>query len=220
MTRPNTTFLYNNTSNDGVNSGNASGGAGGGSSNWVVIDRDNDTLRFLDDQQTDGDALTGAVYPAVIPSSGSIEVPKTFIADASAGVFDQVPLAGTTAGGQSGGNTRYVFAIYFDGATATVPYLEAWDDSDHDSTDSDFLGGGTAADSTLRAIATTNAAPGSATWGGTPLAGSGASNRIALDSGALAGAKNVYFNIKQLIASTFSAQSDANIVLSLRFTYS
>lgn len=218
MARPNTTWLYNNTTNDGANSGNASGGAGGSSSFWVVIDRVNDALRFLDTQQLDGDALSGAIYPAIIPAAGSIEVPKTFMEDASAAIYDQIPLAGTTAGGQSGGNTQYVFCIYFDGATAGIPYLEAWDTSAHSTTTDDFLGAGTPANSTLRAITTTNAAPGSPTWAGTALAGT--SSRIQLDTGALAGAKNLYWNMKQLIASTFAPQSDNAIVTSLRFLYS
>ena len=218
MAQPTTTFLYNNTANDGANSGNASGGAGGGSSNWVVIDLANDSLLFLDDQQTDGDNRAGTKYPVIIPSSGNLEAPKTFVDDYSAGVFDQVPLAGTTNGEQSGGNTRYVFAIYFDGATAGIPYLEAWNSDSHAAYDDDFLGGGTPADSTLIAIATTAAAPGSATWAGTPLAGE--TSRISLDTAALAGAQNVYFNIKQVIASTFTPQQDSGIVLTLRYLYS
>jgi len=218
MSKPNVTFLFNDTTNDGANTGNASGGAGGSSSNWVVIDLTNDTLLFLDDQNSDGDALTDPRYPVIIPGAGSTEAPKTFIADNSESELTQVPLAGTTAGGQSGGNTRYVFAIYFDGATASIPYLEAWDDSDHDSTADDFLGGGTPANSTLKAIATTNGVPGSATWSGTPLAGT--SSRVALDTGALAGAQNCYFNLKQVIPSTFTAQSDTDVVLALRYLYS
>lgn len=218
MAKPNITWLWNNTTNDGANTGNASGGAGGSSSNWVVMDTVNDVLRFLDSQQLDGDSRTGATYPAIIPASSSIEVPKTFVDDNSAGVFDQVPLAGTTAGGQSGGNTRYVFAIYFDGATAGIPYLEAWNTSAHAAADDDFLGGGTPANSTLMAVATTNAVPGSATWAGTPL--SGTDSRIALDTAAISTSKSTYFNIHQDIPSTFTPQSDSSIVLTCRFLYS
>ena len=218
MAKPNTTWLYNNTVNDGANSGNASGGAGGSSSNWVVIDLANDKLMFLDSQQTDGDSRTGTKYPAIIPDSSSIEVPKTFIDDYSASIFDQVPLAGTSAGGQSGGNTRYVFAIYFDGATAGIPYLEAWDGNTHLTCADDFLGDGTPANSTIKAVATTAAVPGSATWSGTPLAGT--TSRVSLDTAALTVAKNLYFNIKQVIASTFTPQSNSSIVLTLRYLYS
>jgi len=221
MAKPTTTFLFNATANDGANSGNASGGAGASSSNWVVIDLVNDALMWLDSQQTDGDAADGALYPVIIPGSGTIEAPKTFVKDASAGAngqLDQVPLAGTSNGGQSGGDTRYVFAIYFDGATAGIPYLEAWDDNTHATATHALLGGGTAANSSLVAITTTNGLPGSATWSGTPLAGSG--SRIALDTAALAAAQNVYFNIKHLIANTLSPQTVTDIVLTLRYLYS
>lgn len=218
MALPNTYWLYNNTTNDGANTGNASGGAGGGGSNWVVIDLVNDKLLFLDDQQNDGDPNSGTKYPVLIPGSGYLEAPKTFIDDNSASIFDQVPLAGTTNGGQSGGNTQYVFAIYFDGATAGIPTLEAWNDNTHAAANDDFLGGGTPANSTLLAVATTNGAPGSATWAGTPL--SGTDSRIELDTAALSGAKNLYYNIKQVIPSTFTAQQDSDIVNTLRFIYS
>ena len=218
MSLPNTYWLYNNTANDGANTGNASGGAGDASSYWVVIDLANDLILFLDDQQTDGDPDSGTKYPVIIPDSGDLEASKTFVDDDSASIFDQVPLAGTTNGEQSGGNTRYVFAIYFDGATAGIPTLEAWDDNTHATADDDFLGGGTPANSTLLAITTTNGAPGSATWAGTPL--SGTDSRIELDTAALSAAKNLYFNIKQVIPSTFTPQSDSDIVLTLRFLYS
>lgn len=183
-----------------------------------MIDLTNDAILFLDDQQTDGDSRTGTKYPVIIPGSGSLEAPKTFVDDYSAGIFDQAPLAGTTNGGQSGGDTRYVFAIYFDGATAGIPMLEAWDTSAHATATDAFLGGGTPANSTLLAITTTNAAPGSATWSGTPLAGT--SSRISLDTAALSAAKNLYFNIKQVIPYTFTPETNSAIVLTLRFLYS
>jgi hypothetical protein len=223
MTLPNTYWLFNNTSNSGENTGNSSGGAGGSSSNWVVIDLVNDKIMFLDDQQMDGDPDTTEKYRIILPTSGSIEAPKTFIDDDSEDLYDQVPLAGTTNGEQDGGNTRYVFAIYFDGATAGIPKIEAWDDSDHDSVIKTFLGGNgvdteSPTDSLFSAIATTNAVPGSATWAGTPLAG--ATSRIDLDTAPLAGAQNCYFNLKMVVPYDFSPGDDTDIVFSLRFLYS
>lgn len=219
MAQPNVYFLYNNTSNDGANTGNASGGAGGGSSNWVLVDLSNDALAWCSEQQTDGDSLTGTRYPVILPESGSKESEKTFIKDASALIYDQVPLAGTAEGDQDGGDTRYVFAIYFDGATAGVPYLEAWDDDTHATADDNFLGGGTPANSSLKAITTTNAVPGSTTWAGTPL--SGTSSRIELDTAALTVAKNLYFNIKQYLTfGTQDAGASTDLVLTLRYLYS
>jgi hypothetical protein len=222
MAKPNVTWLANVTANDGANTGNAVGGVGDLSSDWLVLDLVNDKIYFLDSQQTDGDDPASVIYPAIIPDAGDLEVPKTFISDASAGILKQIPLAGTTAGGQGGGATRYVFAIYFDGPTAGIPYLEAWDDTVHVTAYSKFLGGNgvdteAPASSTLKAIATTAAAPGLATWAGTPLAKT--DSRIALDAAALAAAKNLYFNIKQVIPSTFSPAEDSP-VLSLRYLYS
>ena len=222
MAKPNVTWLANVTANDGANTGNATGGAGDASSDWLVLDLINDKIYFLDAQQTDGDNPSTVLYPAIIPDSGNLETPKTFISDASAGILEQIPLAGTSAGGQDGGATRYVFAVYFDGPTAGIPYLEAWDDDSHSTAYSKFLGGNgvdteTPADSTLKAIATTGAAPGSAAWAGTPLAKT--DSRIALDAAALAAAKNLYFNIKQVIPSTFSP-AEGTPILSLRYLYS
>ncbi|MFA5478142.1 MAG: hypothetical protein WC271_15735 [Bacteroidales bacterium] len=218
MAKPNTTFLVNNSTNDGENTGNATGGAGGNSSSWVVVDLVNDILAFLDTQQVDGDADTVGPYPVIIPAAGSIEAPKTFLIDDSESVYDQIPLAGSDQGGQTGGNTRYVFAIYFDGATAGIPYLEAWDDNTHATIASTFLGAGTPANSTLKAIATTDAAPGATSWAGTPLAGT--SSRVSLAAAALGGAQNVYFNIRQVIASTFVPLTKTDGVLTLRYLYS
>ena len=219
MAQPNTYWLYNNTANEGANTGNATGGAGATSSNWVVIDLTNDKLAWCSEQQTDGDAIAGTRYPVIIPDTGSNEAEKTFIKDASAAIFDQVPLAGTTAGGQSGGDKRYVFAIYFDGATAGIPYLEAWDDNTHATSAHNFLGGGTPANSSIKAITTTNGVPGSATWAGTPLAGE--SSRISLDTAALGAAKNLYFNIKQVVTNgTHTPGSSTALVLTLRYLYS
>jgi hypothetical protein len=219
MAKPNTYWLYNNTENNGANTGNASGGEGDNSSNWVVIDLANDSLVWCSEQQMDNDPTSGARYPVIIPDSGSNEAEKTFIKDASESIYDQVPLAGTTAGAQSGGDNQYVFAIYFDGPTAGIPTLEAWDDSNHATADNNFLGGGTHSNSSIRAITTTNGAPGSDTWAGTPLAGS--DSRIQLDSAPLSAAKNLYFNIKQVVTQGIHEPGNTtDLVLALRFLYS
>ena len=216
--RPNTTWLWNNTQVDGENSGNAGGGAGAGGSNWVVMDLVNDRFTFLDDQNVDGDLVSAVRYPVIIPGAGSIEAPKTFAVDQSEGVLDQIPLAGSSGGGQDGGNTRFVFAIFFDGPTAGIPYLEGWDSSAHATVNNAFLGAGTPSASTIKGIATTNGPPGSASWAGTPLAGS--TSRLSLDAAALAGAKNLYFNLRLVLPSTFAPQTYDNAVLTLRFVYS
>ena len=219
MPRPNTYWLFNNTENDGANTGNASGGAGGNSSDWTLIDLANDALAFCSEQPNNNDTREDIRYPVIIPDAGSNEAEKTFIKDASVNKYIQVPLAGTTAGAQAGGNKQYVFAIFFDGPTAGIPYLEAWDDDTHETADHDFLGSGTPSDSSVFAITTTDAAPGSDTWAGTPLAGD--SSRISLATGPLTTSKNLYFNIKQVVTNgKHHPGTAAGLVLTLRFLYS
>jgi hypothetical protein len=217
MAKPSVNILVNTSTND-VECSNPSG-----DSNFVLV-ASGDYVGWRDSQQVDGDPLTGEAHPVIIPGTGSIEAPKTFLLDQSEGEYDQIPLAGSDQGGQSGGNTRYVFAAYFSGATATVPYLEAWDDNTHSTIVSRPLGNGTPSASVFRGIATTNAAPGATNWSGTPLAG-GTSNRIALDTGALSAAKYLYWNLRMVIPSTASAWpvvswTNTSMVFTIHYTYS
>lgn len=116
-------------------------------------------------------------------------------------------------------NKRYVFCFSFDGATATEPRLEAWDDETHTTISSNVLGLGTPANSFLKAICTTAALPG-AGWAGTPIAG--ASNYVLLNAGlgALSVAKDLYANIKIVIPDAYSTPAAETFVTSIRYTYS
>lgn len=211
MALPSVTILCNQSANDTPCTNPA------GDSNFKIFDT-GDSIWWRDGQQMHDDLFSGPQYPIIRPDSGSIEAPKTFQMDASADRYKQVPLAGTSAGGQNGGNTRYVFAAYFSGPTSGTPYLEAWKTSAHAQIDSKWLGGGTPANSAIRAIATTNGAPGSSTWAGTPLAGE--ESYVALDAGPIESAKYLYWNMKLLIPSTFQPALDTNHVLAIRFLYS
>lgn len=216
MAAPTVTWLANITSNDGVNSGDATGGAGGSSSNWLVLDNSNDKFMFTSEEQNDGDSTSGTLYPVPIPSSGDKEAPKTFIWDNSASELKQVPLAGTTLGMQDGGNNRYVFCTHLSGATASTPYLEAWDSYARTSTDNEYLNH--SGSSLIKAIGTTSAAPGSDTWSGVGLQGT--TSRISLYTGAVPSAMNLYFNMKLVVPSTFTAQTYTSAIIGLRFLYS
>jgi hypothetical protein len=211
MAQPSVTVLFNLSSNDVVCSNPA------GDANFSILDT-GDKLVWRSAQRLDGDTYADPKYPVVRPVSGSKEAEKTFMIDSSANKYEQIPLAGTTGGGQSGGNTRYVFAAYVDGATEAAPYLECWNTSAHLLANGSFLGGGTPANSLIRAIATTNGAPGSATWTGTPL--SGEDSRVALDTGALTGAKYLYWNCKLYIPSTFTPAQSSVYVTAIRILYS
>lgn len=214
MAQPTTIFAVNTTITDSIWSTAPSEDL----PTWVLIDKVNDAIGFLDSQQTDGDATTDPKYPVIIPSAGSLEAPKTFLIDDSGLDLKQINLAGTTDGDQAGGDNRYVFAVYFSGATASIPYLEAWHEvAGVKDTDGDFIGDGTGGNSTLSAIATTNALPGSAIWAGTKLMGE--TNRISLDTGALTTAKTLYWNMKQDIPSTFTPETAEDFVVSVRYTY-
>ena len=156
MSQPSVTLLVNISTNDVPCTNPA------GDSNWLVY-APGDAITWHDIQRMHGDLLSDANrYPPIKPVSGSIEAPKTFLADASEGTYVQIPLAGSSAGGQSGGNTRYVFAAYIGGPTSGIPTLEWWDTAAHTLAVSPYLGAGTPANSLIKGVATTNAAPGSA----------------------------------------------------------
>lgn len=117
-----------------------------------------------------------------------------------------------------GENKRYAFNFAFDGATASEPQLEAWDDTDHDSNVKHVLGEGTAANSMVKAVCTTDALPG-ASWVGTSLAG--ATNVVKLNSGngALAVATNLYANIKIVVPQNYDTPAVETFILTVRFTW-
>ncbi len=115
-----------------------------------------------------------------------------------------------------GENKRYVFCFAFDGATAMIPRLEAWDDSNHTTSAKHVLGAGTAANSWVKAVKTTDALPG-AGWAGTAIAG--ASNYVELDSAALASAKDLYANIKITIPQSYATPAAETFVLTVRYTW-
>lgn len=113
-------------------------------------------------------------------------------------------------------NNRYVFAFRFSGATAMIPRLEAWDDSNHATASKHVLGFGVPANSWVKAINTTDTLPG-AGWVGTSIAG--ASNYVELDSAALTAAKDLYCNCKVVIPQAYATPAAETFVLCVRYTY-
>jgi len=125
-----------------------------------------------------------------------------------------------------GENKRYVFCFSFDEATASEPQLEAWDDSDHDTTAKHVLGNATPANSMVKAICTTASLPGSS-WAGTAIAGSGAGRFIQLNNGngALTDpgsglTADLYANIKIVIPAGYATPVAETFVLTCRYTWS
>ena len=215
MARPTVNILFNTSVNDVVCSNPA------GDSNFIKLDV-GDYIVWRDGQQNGGDLLSGTSYPTIIPESGDSEAAKMFLMDNSAGDYKHIIMAGTIAGGYGGGNKRYVCCAWFSGATATIPYLEAYNDNTHETWDSKPLGDGTPANSCFKAITTTNDLPGSTAWVGTPLAGT--DSRIALDTVPIPGVQYVYWNMKQVLSDWMVAWSTAewynnDLVFAIHFTY-
>lgn len=219
MTAPNTFWFYNQGTADVAKTGGSAE-----DSNFLAITTGTgaggDTLVFTGDGVNDADP-TGTRDTIIIPASGASEIDKTFVDNGV--TVQQVPLAGTDQGGQSGGATRYVFAIYFDGETASKPYLEFWDDENHNTIALQVLGAGTPADSLVKGIATIDASPGSADWVGASqhknLAGSADANRLELATAAIGSAGGTcYFNLCTRVPSTATPFSNAPLT-TLRFTY-
>lgn len=217
MAEPGVFFFMNSGSGDST----AHEAGSGANDDWTAITTGSagHTLVFTGDGIDDGDT-TGSRDTVIIPAAGSIEVGKTFIDNGS--IVDQVPLAGTDQGSQNGGDNQYVFCIYFDGATASAPYLEMWDDSNHNTITDSFLGAGTPANSSVKGIVTTEGSPGSANWVGhaNQVNMAGSTNRLDLNTGSVIGSagKNVYWNQCIRILSTQSPAAETPVT-AVRFTY-
>ena len=215
MARPSVNILFNTSVNDAACTNPA------GDSNFTLLGS-GDYIVWKDAQQMGGDLLSGVSYPTIIPESGDSEANKMFLMDYSAGDYKHIALAGSTNDGGLGGNNRYVCAAYFGGATVTIPYLEAYDDNTHETWASKPLGDGTPANSCFKAIKTTDAVPGSATWDGTPLAGT--ASRIALDIAAISTPKYLYWNMKEVLSDWMASWATTDwynndLVFAIHFTY-
>lgn len=215
MSRPSVNFLFNIGMIDTPCTNPA------GDSRFLLLGA-GDFLVWRDSQQIGGQALSGTSYPTIIPVSGNVDAPKMFIMDASEDIYQHIVLAGNSTS-ESGGNYRYVCSAWFSGPTATIPFLEAYDDASHSTWDSKPLGAGNASNSSFRAICTTNAVPGSDSWSGTPLAG--LYSRIELDTAALSTSKYLYWNIRHVLSDWMESWStvdwyNTSIVFSVHYTYS
>ena len=122
-----------------------------------------------------------------------------------------------------GQNARYVFCFSFDGATATEPQLEAWDDATHTTANVNVLGLGIAANSFVKAVCTTSTLPGT-NWAGASIAG--ASNVLLLNAGGGAlstpgsGLSNdLYANIKIVIPANYSSPAAETFIFTVRYSY-
>jgi len=193
---------------------------------YVVMDLVNDYLIWTEggvgvadgeDEPSEGELNDAAT---IIDPDDPVTVNKCLVFDKSEGTGTLRDVKGM------GLNKRYVFGFSFDGATASEPQLEAWDDSDHDSTNKHVLGNGTPSNSFVKAVCTTNSLPG-AGWAGTAIAGSGFSNVLKLNdgNGALSelesgeSSQELYANIKIVVPAAYATPTVENFVLTVRYTY-
>lgn len=184
---------------------------------WIEVDPSNDKFIFSDGSAdvADGEAIPNEAElnraGVELDGGDAITVSKYFLADDSENELSEIFLASD--------NARYVFCAEFDGATATEPQLEAWDNLDMNSYTETCLGLGTPNISWYKAICTTDGLSGSE-WSGTALAGSGASNIILLNngSGALITAKNLYFNLKIVIPSGWETPGSFTPIIAVTYT--
>jgi len=194
-----------------ANTGTSDVELGATGAEFTEIDVDNDDLIFSagSDSVKDGEpipSITQLNSAGVLLTGVEQTVDKYFLADSSANLLKQIHNMGE-------GNYRYVMACDFDGATASEPVFEIWDNVDMDSIDNVSLGSGTASSSWFRGITTTDALPG-ASWTGSRIAGSSDGNFLWLNNlnGALSGADTLYFQLKIVIpASQQSAGAETPI---------
>lgn len=175
---------------------------------FTEIDIFNDRLIFTAGSDTvkDGEpspSETQLNSAGILLTGSEIIIDKYLLDDNSANLLKEIHLMGNQ-------DKRYVMAFDFDGATASEPVLEVWDDSDMNSIDLVCLGSGTASNSWYRGITTTAGLPG-ADWVGSRLAGSADGYFLWLNnqSGPLSGADTLYCQLKVIIPNT---QLDAGAV--------
>jgi len=185
---------------------------------WVAVNATYDTFIFSNggagvadgnDTPTDEELNRAAVQ---LSASVEVDISKYFLLDYSADELKELFLAGNQ-------DKQYVFCAEFDGATATEPQLEAWDNDSMNSYANAGLGNGTPSASWYKAVATKTSSPG-ADWTGVALAGNGASNIVLLNegNGALSGAENLYFNFKIAIPAGYVTPALHTPVLIITYT--
>lgn len=184
---------------------------------WFELDLSNDSLIFSNGSDVVADGLpipsqSQLISAGVVLTGVQQVVPKYFLADVSANLLREIPLMGNTTG-------RYVMAFEFDGATATEPVLQIWDDSTLLTIDGVTLGAGIASNSWWKGITTTSGAP-SSNWSGFSLAGSSSSHYLLLNNGggALSGAGILYCNLKIVIPASASSGVSVNPVIVVKYT--
>lgn len=185
---------------------------------WVIIDENNDYLIFTDGGDTvkDGEPLpsqTDLNSAAIRIGEGSeVIVSEYLLSDFDANELKEIHLMGDQ-------NAQHVLAFDFDGATATEPVLELWDNATLSTIDLNALGSGTASDSWFRGITTTTSPSGASGWVGNKLAGAGVGNFLFLNdqNGPLSTAKTLYAQLKMIIPNTINDSSSEQPLIVVKY---
>jgi len=191
---------------------------GASGSSWIEVASGYDTFIFTgggsgvangDDIPTSEELDRAGVS---LSESTAVVVPTYILADFSADTLYEIYNAGNVA-------KQYAFGVSFNGATASEPQLEAWDNDSMDSYVDPALGNGVPTNSWYKGIVTTASAP-SADWTGVNMGGNGASNVVYLNngSGALSVATDLYFNFKIVIPGGYVTPASHTPVLVVTFT--
>lgn len=197
---------------------------------YIDLNLTNDYLIWTEGDATVKDLMTAEPTPAQLNNAATIidpsnpkTVAKCLLMDYShdvGGAYYTHLVKGMSE------NKRYVFCFSFDGATASEPQLEAWDDSNHNSYAKHVLGNDTPANSFVKAICTTSSLPG-ASWAGTAIAGNDSTRVVKLNDGngalsapASGSTKDVYANVKIVIPTGYSTPVAETFVATIRYTWS
>jgi len=186
---------------------------------WTEMDLVNDNLIFTAGSNVvkDGEPLPSQddLNQAGINVSDGVEVivDTYLLGDFSANLLREVSLMGDQ-------DSRYVMAFIFDGATASEPVFEVWDNVDLDTVDSAVLGAGTPNNSFYKGIVTTDGSAGAPGWAGTPLAGASSGNFLLLNNGngALSSAGVLYCTLKIVIPATQTDSGAETPVFAVKYT--
>jgi len=197
---------------------------------YIIMDLANDYLIWSEGDDVVKDLMTHEPTPAELNSASVIidpdddkEVPLCLLMDYShdvGGAYYTHEVKGI------GENKRFVFGFSFNGATASEPQLEAWDDSTHTTKAKHVLGSDTPADSFIKGVVTTVALPG-VDWTGISLAGNGSSNILLLNAGngaldALGSgetSQELYANLKLIIPQNYATPAVETYILCTRFCW-
>ena len=205
----------------GVNVGDADIPYGETGSEYIILDLVNDYLIWTEGDDIVKDGYISEPTPTelinasvIIDPSVAVTVPLCLLMDYSGiGVNSLREVKGM------GVNKRYPFLFSFDGATATEPQLEAWDDDTMLTIIKNVLGVDDPADSMVKAVCTTIALPGN-DWLGTAIAGSEITRMVGLNNGyALTGAQDCYANIKIVIPANYPTPAIEAFSLVVRYTW-